>query len=146
MRFMSSMTREEIMEHLHHGCVAPPPVRPCDTPNSSDKKTSWSAEELHKVTGCRKFKDYRKLLSITRDGRYMDVGEFPESLGTYATIPKSHRGKGIDRTHYRYLEKVHGDIGFGDTVAIGGAHYALVFVDRATRFQMGVLAEVAGKG
>ena len=109
-----------------------PPVHPCDTPNGSDKKTNWSAEDLHKVTGCRKFKDYRKLLSITRDGKFTDIGEFPASLGTYATIPKSRRGKSIDRTHYRYLDKVHVDIGFGDTVAVGGASYALVFVDRAT--------------
>ena len=29
---------------------------------------------------------------------------------------------------------MHVDIGFGDTVAVGGARYALVFVDRATRY------------
>ena len=45
----------------------------------------------------------------------------------YATIPKSRREKGIDRTHFRCLDKVYVGIGFGDTVAVG-----LVFVDRAT--------------
>lgn len=110
----------------------PPLVCLCDIPNGSNKKTNCSAEGLHKVTGCRKFNDYQKLLSITRDGKYTNVGEFPEALGNYAIIPKSRRGKSIDRTHYRYLDKVHVDIGFGDTTAVGGVHYALVFVDRAT--------------
>ena len=32
------------------------------------------------------------------------------------------------------FEEVHVDIGFGDTVAVGGACYCLVFVDRATRY------------
>ena len=64
----------------------------------------------------------------------MDTGEFPLSLGSYATIPKSRCGKSIDRRAYKYLDKVHVDIGFGDTIAIGGARYVLVFVDRATRF------------
>ena len=47
MKFMSAMTREEIMEHLHHADATLPPVRPCDTPNGSDKKTNWSVEDLH---------------------------------------------------------------------------------------------------
>ena len=78
---MSVMTKDEILEHLHHDATSLPPVRPCDTPNGADKKTHWSAEELHRVTGCRKFKDYRKLLSITRNGTFSDVGEFPVALG-----------------------------------------------------------------
>ena len=30
---------------------------------------------------------------------------------------------------YRYLDEVHVDVGFGDTMAMGGAHYDLVFVN-----------------
>ena len=54
------------------------------------------------------------------------------SLGKYSTVRKSARGKSIDRTRYRYLDKVHVDIGFGDTTSIGGYRYCLVLVDRAT--------------
>merc|ERR1712194_616455 len=133
-KFMSAMTGDEVKEHLHHPGSPPPAVRPCDTPNGSDKKTNWTAEDLHRVTGCRKFKDYRHLLRTTCDGHWVDTGEFPLSLGSYATIPKSRRGKSIDRRACKYLDKVHVDIGFGDTIAIGGARYVLVFVDRATRF------------
>ena len=54
------------------------------------------------------------------------------ALGTYSTTPKSHQRKSINRTHFRYLNKVHVDIDFRETVAVGGAHYVLVSVDRAT--------------
>ena len=109
-------------------------MRPCDTPNGSDKKTNWSAEELHRIMGCRKFTEHKQLLRTTRNGHWVDTGEFPLSLGAYATIPKNCRGNAIDRRQYKFCDKVHVDIGFGDTIAIGGAHYALVFVDRASRY------------
>ncbi len=35
---------------------------------------------------------------------------------------------------YRYLDRVQVDIGLGDVPAVGGAHYVLVFVDHATRY------------
>ena len=99
---MSAMTEAEVREHLHHPDSTPPPVRPCDTPNGSDKKTNWSAEELHRIMGCRKFKDYKQLLRTTRDGRWVDTGEFPLSLGAYATIPKNRRGSAINRRQYKF--------------------------------------------
>ena len=129
---MSAMTSDEVKEHLHHPGSTPPAVRPCNTPNGSNKKTNWTAKDLHRITGCHKFKDYRHLLYTTRDGRWVDTGEFPLSLGSYTTIPKPCRGKSIDRRAYKYLDKVHVDIGFGDTIAIGGACCVLVFVDRVT--------------
>ena len=64
----------------------------------------------------------------------MDGGEFPASLGSYATIPKSHRGKPLDWRKYKYLDAVHMDIVFGDCVAVCGYCYTLVLVDRATRY------------
>ena len=64
----------------------------------------------------------------------MDVGEFPLSLGNYSTLWRSNRGKATNRTKYLYLDKVHVDIGFGDTIAVRGARYCLLSVDQATRY------------
>ena len=111
-----------------------PPVRPCDTPNPSDTKSTWTAEELHRITGCRRFRNYRHLIQSSKDGSFVDNGEFPASIGAYATIPKAARGKPIDRTPSKYLDIVHVDIAFGDCMSVGGYKYALIFVDRATRF------------
>ena len=46
-------------------------------------------------------------------------GELPLALGSYSTLQKSKRDKEIDHTEYRYLDKVHVDIGFGDTFVVG---------------------------
>ncbi len=35
---------------------------------------------------------------------------------------------------YHYLDAVHMDIAFGDCVSIGGFRYALILVDRTTRY------------
>ena len=132
-KFLSALSPEEVRQHLHRPGTEPPPVRPCDTPCDSDKKVRWSAEEIHLATGARKFKNYQHLLQCTKAGKWVDAGEFPMSLGSYTSIPKAKRGKLIDRHLNKYLDVVHLDIGFGDTVSVGGSRYVLVFVDRATR-------------
>ena len=82
--------------------------------------------------GCQKFRNYKHILEVSRDGEWIDGGEFPMSIGSYATIPKAKRGQSLDRTDYRYLDAVHMDIAFSNCVSVGGYHYALILVDRST--------------
>ncbi len=70
-----------------------PLIRPCDTPNASKTKSHWTTEELHCITECQCFWNYKHLVSVTKDGKYIDTGEFPVSLGAYTTIPKAPHGK-----------------------------------------------------
>jgi hypothetical protein len=77
---------------------------------------------------------YKHILEVSRDGEWMDGGEFPMSLVSYATIPKAKRGQSLDRTDYRYLDAVHMDIAFGDCVSVGGYHFAFILADCATRY------------
>ena len=128
------MDTSEIIELLHAHGKSPPLVRPCDTPNPSDTKSSWTAEELHRITGCRPFQNYHHLLFASKDGSYIDHGKFPISIGAYTTIPKAPRGKAIDQTSSKYLDVVHLGITFGDCMSVGGFKYALIVVDRTTRF------------
>ncbi len=83
------MDHDDIISHLHHPDKPPPPVRPCDTSNPSDTKSTWTAEELHRNTGCRRFWNYKHLIQSSKDGTFLDSGEFPASIGSYATIPKA---------------------------------------------------------
>jgi hypothetical protein len=131
---LDCMNQDEIITLLHHPNTTPPAIRPCDTPNASDTKSHWMAEELHRITGCRGFQNYRHLISTTKDGSFIDNGKFPASIGAYTTIPKAPRGKLIDQTPSKYLDIVHLDIAFGNCMSIGGFKYALTFVDRATRY------------
>ena len=133
-RLLSTMTSDEIVALLHHEGSSFPSVCPCDTPNGSDTKTHWLSEELHRIMGCQKFRNNTHVLQVSRDGQWVDGGEFPLSFCSYATIPKSKRSGAIDKTRYRYLYAVYMDIAFGDCVAVSGYRYALILVDRATRY------------
>jgi len=84
--------------------------------------------------GCRRFRNYKHILQTSLDGQWIDGGEFLLALGSYATTPKAKRGGAIDRADSRFLDIVHMDIAFGDCVSVGGFCYALILVDRATRY------------
>jgi hypothetical protein len=111
-----------------------PPICPSDCPNGSNTKSTWTPEELHCITGCCCFCTYRHIIDASKDSHLINTGEFPISLGSYTTIPKAPRGKLIDRMLSYYMDIVHVDIAFGDCASVGGYKYALVFVDRATRY------------
>jgi hypothetical protein len=64
----------------------------------------------------------------------MDGGKFPPSLRSYATIRKANSGGPLERQKYKYLDAVHMDIAFGDCLSVGSFRYALILVDRATRY------------
>jgi hypothetical protein len=117
---LSALPPEKIVELFHHPGSPLPAVQPCDTAYASDTKTHWLAEELHRIMGCRKFRNYKHILNVSRDGEWIDGGEFPPSLGSFATIPKAKRGKLLDHSHYRFLDAVHMDIAFSDCLSIGG--------------------------
>ena len=131
---LSTLTRDDITRLVHHEGSSLPPVRPCDRANGSDTKTHWTSEELHRALGCRRFRNYKHILQTSLDGQWIDGGEFPLALGSYATITKAKRGGAIDRADSRFLDIVHMDIVFGDCASVGGFCYALVLVDRATRY------------
>jgi hypothetical protein len=92
------------------------------------------AEELHRAMGCHKFKNYKTLLRVSRNGEWINGGKFPPSLGSFATIPKAKRGQPLDKMRYLYLDAVHMDIDFSNCLFGGGYKYALILVDRATRY------------
>ena len=131
---LECMSSEDIVLTLHHSNNPLPAICPCDTPNASDTKSHFTAEELHRLTGCRQFRNYRHLVHTSKDGQFLDNGEFPVSIGAYVTIPKAPRGKPLDRTSSKYLDIVNVDIAFGDCMSVGGYKYALICVDRATCF------------
>ncbi len=98
---------DAILIHLHHPGSRPPPVQPCDMPNASENKTAYSPEELHCLTGCCHFCNYHHIILMSKDGTLLNSGEFPLSLGSYATISKTPCGKLIDQLPSKYLNIVH---------------------------------------
>jgi hypothetical protein len=128
------MPHDSILKLLHHEGSQLPSIRPCDTAHNSDTKMHWTAKEIHRIMGCCKFRNYKHILQVSREGEWLDGGEFPPSLGSFATIPKSNCSGPLDRTKYKYLDAVHMDIAFGDCLLISGFCYALILIDQATQY------------
>jgi hypothetical protein len=95
---LSTMSQDDVLCLVHHVGTVLPLVHLCDTANSCDKKTHWTVKELHRTTGCRKFRNYKYLLQVSRDGTCVDGSEFPPALGFFATVPKSNKGKPLEHT------------------------------------------------
>jgi hypothetical protein len=138
---LSILSRDNITHLIHHEGSSFPPFRPCDWANGSNTKTHWTSKELHRALGCRHFRNYKHILQTSLDGKWIDGGEFPSALGSYATIPKAKQGGDIDRTKSYFLDVIHVDIAFEDCVSVGAFCYALILVDRATLLQLGIWSE-----
>jgi hypothetical protein len=131
---LECMAEDKIVTLLHHPGTGLPSICPCNTPNASKHKTTYTPEELHCLMGCSRFHNYQHIISTSKDGTLLNSGKFPLSLGSYATISKAPRGKPIDRLPSKYLDIVQVDIAFGNCVSVGGFKYTLVFVDQATHY------------
>ena len=88
---LECMSTKAIVSTLHHSDTSPPAICPCDTPNASDTKYHFTAEELHQLTGCCQFRNYCHLIHTSKDGQFLDSDKFPISIGAYTTIRGSTR-------------------------------------------------------
>jgi hypothetical protein len=122
------MSTDKIVCHLHPTSSQPPPIQLCDAPNALEKKSHWTSEELHRITGCHQFCNYKHRVSVTKDGSFIDSGK------TSSFSVKAPHGAPTDCTSYKYLDVVHIDIAFGNCASVGGFKCALIFVDRAMRY------------
>lgn len=127
------ITKDSLLAFLPHGRTDPAPIRPCDTPNGSDTTRHLTADQIYRLFGNRRFRNYSNFCLAAKDSKFIKGGEPVPSLGEFATIPKCAKGLAIPRPT-RALEKVHIDIAFGDGLGKLGFRYALIFVDRATRY------------
>jgi hypothetical protein len=129
------MTREEVALLVHHSDSAFLADRPCNTANALDIKTYWLAEELPRtMVGCQKFRNYKHILLVSCNGKWIDSGKFPPLLGSFATIPTAKWVGALDCTRYKYLDAIRMDIAFSNCLSVGGFCYALILIDPTTQY------------
>ena len=138
-------TEEELMEEsalpisqillnkLHGDPTNLPPVRPANTKAPCENRTTFDTLKLHKIFGCRKFRNQKHVTAASSNAKLIQPGELPPTLGSFSTITNPPSGK-TSRKRRRYLDKVHMDIVFGNCLSLGGYRYALIIVDVATRY------------
>ena len=122
-----------LLSLLHKDPHNLPDVPPAYTPGACEKRTQFDNLKLHKFFGCRKFRSQSHLVTASRNGSLIHTGDFPDTLGDFATLTHPARGKPIKKRR-KYLDKVHLNIVFGDCLSLGGFQYALLLVDVATRY------------
>ena len=66
--------------------------------------------------------------------KFINAGEIPLEHGNFTTINRSkHNTNQVPRSAH-FFDAAHMDIAYGDTVAPGGVKFALILVDRKTRY------------
>ena len=124
---------DELLLFSSNPHTPPPPVRACDTPNESDTLQHLTSDQIYKLFGNRRFRDYESFCSASKDCTFIKGGQPIPSIGEFATMRRRKRGKTRAPTPH-YLDLVHMDIVYGDVISRLGYRFGLLLVDRATKY------------
>ena len=108
-------------------------MRPCDTPNGSDSLQDITSNKIYYMFGKPCFRKYEHFGCTSKDAIFFQGGESCPSIDKFSNLRKRARGKSLAPTDH-YLNKVHLDIVFGDTIRKLGYRYTILFIDRATKY------------
>ena len=99
----------------------------------SDSLQDLTSDKTYHLFGNRRFRNYEHFGETSKDAQFVRGGEPCPTIGEFANIRKRNRGKALPPTKH-YLDKVHLDIVFGDTISKLGFRYAVLLIDRATKY------------
>ena len=110
-------------------------MRPCDTPNGSNSLQDLTSNKIYHLFGNRRFHKYKQFgrTSKSKDDNFFQGGEPCPSIGYFSNLRKRARGKPLAPTNH-YLDKVHLDIVFGNTIIKLGYRYVILLIERATKY------------
>eukprot|EP00804_Cyclotella_cryptica_P016077 CCRYP_004202-RA/>CCRYP_004202-RA protein AED:0.18 eAED:-0.12 QI:0/0/0/1/0.5/0.33/3/0/1917 len=122
-----------LLKSIHPNTSKLPSIPPYATPSATESRTTFDTLKLHRIFGCRRFRNQEHVTSASLNAKLLKTGDFPPTIGDFATITNPPRGKPLTKRR-QFLDKVHMDIVFGDCLSLGGFKYALLLVDVATRY------------
>ena len=107
---------------LFHTLISKPAARPLSSLHrlaSYVTSTTFDTLKLHKIFGCRRFRNQQHLAHSSANAKLISTGKLPVNLGSFVTIINPPAGKTSHCCH-KYLDKVYMDIVFGDCMSLGG--------------------------
>ena len=91
--------------------------------------------DIHKYLGFRTLKTLKPFCTVAQPNvTFVEVGELPITHGDLTTIHRYKSNKHEVSRPKHFFDIAHMDITYGDTIAPGGIKYALIIVDRKTRY------------
>ena len=64
-----------------------PDIRPCETASLSDTRQSFDPLNLHRLFGCRHFRNPKHTTSAANNTTLIDTRKPPTTLGAFTTTP-----------------------------------------------------------
>ena len=74
-----------LLHKLHLDPTDLPPIHPSNTPSPCENRTNFDNLKLHRIFGCRKFKNQRHLIAASANAILNQTGELPL---LWATMPQ----------------------------------------------------------
>ena len=109
---------------------------PFHEPNPSKQvQRRISNIDIHKYMGFRTLKILKSFQEVSQNTvTFINTGKIPKDIGNYTTIKKHTHNKNTVQQPHHFFDVAHIDIAYGDTVAPGALKFALMVVDRKTRY------------
>jgi hypothetical protein len=90
----SESISSKLLTFLHKDPLNLPPVPPSSTPGPAEHRTTFdSLKLLHRIFGCRRFKNQNHVIAASLNAKLIKSGELPPTLGDFATINNPAKGK-----------------------------------------------------
>ena len=108
-------------------------MRPCDTQNGSDSLQDLTSDKIYHLFGNRRFRNYKHFGRTSNDAKFIQGGGPCPSIIIFSNLRKRSCGKALAPTDH-YINKVHLDIVFANTISKLGYPYAILLINRATKY------------
>ncbi len=103
-------------------------------PSSAPARKRMTLQQLHGYLGFCQINNWDVIHDIAQPNiDIIKTGEKVLELGDVANIKKSRKNNIPIQRPLNFMDTVHMDIGYGDCLAVGGAQYCVLFVDRSVR-------------
>jgi hypothetical protein len=110
---------KRMLAHIHDDPSSLPEVPPEYTPGPTENTTTFDQLRLHRIFGCRRFKNQNHITAASKNAELIKCGEMPSTIGDFVTINNPNKGKPLTK-HRKFLDKCHMDIVYGDCLSLGG--------------------------
>jgi hypothetical protein len=89
---------------IHDDPSSLPEVPPEYTPGPTENTTTFDTLRLHRIFGCRRFKNQNHITAASKNAELIKCGEMPSTIGDFVTINKPNKGKPL--TKHRKFPKI----------------------------------------